>query len=157
MKYYLTILLFLVTNVSFGSENKLVTYKNICNEPWIYKTLEDRNETNNSIPDIKEVCFKVFNETIDNHEVDNLVKLSNSSNITAWFLLGYYIFEYDHTETKETEMALNLIKKSAFRSNPYADAYLYEIYSTNKYGIKNDIEAALSLTHFSNYKQKPNK
>ena len=140
---------------TFAADNTLIKYSEICNEKWTIRHIKngklELTATAEKLPSVKSVCTNIFKGTVDTLEIEKLTALVNSGNITAWFLMGYYIFEHDQTPTKETEMALNLIKRSAFWANPYAHAYLYELYSTKKHGIHNEIEAALSLAHFQSF------
>lgn len=152
--YFLLFLFTLIGN-AFAADNKLIKYSEICNENWTQRYIENGklilNAPAQKFPNIKRVCTSVLNNSINRNEIEELLVLVNTGNITAWFVMGYYVFEHDNTPTKEREIALGLLQQSAFWANPYAHAYLHELYSSKKHGVYNQIQAALSLAHFQSY------
>jgi len=118
-------------------------YKNVCLDKSVLAA-DYEGEFN-----YKEICESVFKGDITDKNISLLVKISNEGDMTALFLLGYYIIEYNYKNELEFKKALNMIEVSAFRANNYAHSYLYKIYSTSNYGVKNIIKANQHYMHFS--------
>lgn len=119
----------------------------MCDKHWINTHFIEKKKKIH----LNDLCHRVFNNGLSNGEVKELVGYVNSGNVAAIFLLGYYSIEKDNAQGKTKEQAVNLIKTSAFRSNPYAHYYLYELYSNSKYGMLNETEARINLTLYQSY------
>lgn len=149
--YTITLLTLLFTSSLSASEITKVNFPDICNENWLDTSISDNKKYILVKPSkLKELCPSLMSGKPNKEQLEKLVQLTYKGNITSWFILGYSIFEFDTSENKNTDFAIEVLNMSAFWRNPYAHAYLYKIYTSEKYGYKNEVQALLSLEHYKN-------
>ena len=144
-------ILFLFSSALCATEITSVNFSDICNENWLDTSLSDDKKYLLMKPsNLNELCPLIMSGNVNKEQFESFLQLTYNGNISSWFILGYFIFEHDTSETKNTDFAIEVIKMSAFWRNPYADAYLYKIYISDKYGYENQMQALLSLEQYKN-------